>query len=1044
MVDCIWYLFNINQLLYKESYTMRTSSNGSKILIGGSGDDTLTGDQGNDLLIGGSGDDTLSGDQGSDLLIGGSGSDNLSGGDGSDFLVGGSGDDVLDAGDGSHDVALGGSGNDTFIYDISSHLKAANNTYYVGGSGQDTILFRMTQTEADNYKNSIEEAFYNQLNSNNSGDLNLTFGESNLYLRDFENIKFQIVGPVANNDEATITENHPGLDIQVLANDTNPANSSALIVTDVDTATYNTKGTVTINPDYTINYNPGTAFDYLSVGDSASDTFKYIISDSQGNTSSALVNVIIQGTNDLPIATPDDGFITNEDSALVIDANQLLANDHDLDLNDSITVVNVDASSAKGAAITFDGTNIVYNPENVFQDLKEGEMATDTFNYQISDNQGGQATASVTVKVTGVNDAPVAKNLALNGAEDTAIQGTLLSTDIEGDSLSYSVVENPSHGSVSLNGDGTFTYTPNENYNGSDYFTYQTSDGALESNIAKVSIVINPVNDAPVAFDVSTTGLEDSAGINGLFQATDVEGDSLTYNIVDNPAHGSITVNSNGTFTYIPNENFNGTDTFAYQVSDGEAVSNVATATINVQPVNDVPVITSPNAVSVAENTTSPVLQVTATDVDNDAITYSIAGGADSNQFTIDPNTGWLNFVNSPNFEQPQDSNSDNQYEVTVRASDGNAYVDQPVTVTVQNVIESPTPLFSEGDDAVNFDHITAGEYNDSPYNSLAGDDTVNLPNSLAEADEAGYGHSSGTLNTFAGGLGNDTIGITADAENPSTNIIGDKSTLTGETGGDDVIQGGSNNDVIYGDAVHMEGESSGDSSSEEDDDSDATETNSDSTDTGSEAPGGGYDEDPSDSSGDDTSSGTETVEDGITPSVGGQDIIYGNAGDDIIYGDAATISDSNEASDTIFGGPGNDTLYGGAGGNVSDTFVFQGGDINAASPETDIIKDFTIGQITSDSTTGVSVGGDVLRLDQVLENLPEVSGSSLSNYLQLTDTTDGTLNINIDVSGEGNFSSPNHTILLEGALSSASLPLVDQASAIQTLLDNGNLEVIP
>ena len=145
-----------------------------------------------------------------------------------------------------------------------------------------------------------------------------------------------------------------------------------------------------------------------------------------------------------------------------------------------------------------------------------------------------------------------------------------------------------------LNADGSFTYTPAANYHGPDSFTYKANDGTVDSNVATVSITVNPVNDAPVADDDSYSTAEDTAltvpapGVLG--NDTDVENDTLTAVLVTGPSHGAVTLNADGSFSYTPGLNYNGSDSFTYKANDGAADSNVATVSITVDPVNDAPV----------------------------------------------------------------------------------------------------------------------------------------------------------------------------------------------------------------------------------------------------------------------------------------------------------------------------------------------------------------------------------------------------------------------------------------------------------------------
>ena len=165
--------------------------------------------------------------------------------------------------------------------------------------------------------------------------------------------------------------------------------------------------------------------------------------------------------------------------------------------------------------------------------------------------------------------------------------------DVDGDPLTAVLVSGPSNAaSFSLNADGSFSYTPNQDFNGTDTFTYKANDGQLDSNTTTVTITVNAVNDAPTVVGesfVTSEGVPFTAELalnDLLLNDTDIEGDTLSVNTtpVTGPANGSLVLNADGTFTYTPNANFNGTDSFVYEVTDGNGGTAQATATFTVHP----------------------------------------------------------------------------------------------------------------------------------------------------------------------------------------------------------------------------------------------------------------------------------------------------------------------------------------------------------------------------------------------------------------------------------------------------------------------------
>ena len=245
----------------------------------------------------------------------------------------------------------------------------------------------------------------------------------------------------------------------------------------------------------------------------------------------------------------------------------------------------------------------------------------------------------------------------------------MLTNDSDPDSSSITavLVSGPSHaGSFTLNGDGSFSYTPAANFNGSDSFIYKANDGAADSSTATVSITVNPVNDPPVAVDDSYTTNEDTqlSGSSVLANDSDVDGDSLTAVLVSGPAHGTLTLNANGTFTYTPTADFDGSDTFTYKANDGQSDSNGATVSLTVNAVNDAPSFTKgPNQTSLANQNTdgsakaytinpwATAISPGPANESGQTVDFVIDSVTPSNLFTVQPAvsaTGVLTFTTDP------------------------------------------------------------------------------------------------------------------------------------------------------------------------------------------------------------------------------------------------------------------------------------------------------------------------------------------------------------------------------------------------------------
>ncbi|MCF7505482.1 Ig-like domain-containing protein, partial [Vibrio sp. L3-7] len=184
------------------------------------------------------------------------------------------------------------------------------------------------------------------------------------------------------------------------------------------------------------------------------------------------------------------------------------------------------------------------------------------------------------------NNSPVGDTLSFTTEEDTPVNGTLSASDEDGDSLSFTKATDPSNGTVVVDENGDWTYTPNENYNGDDSFTVVVSDGQGGTDTITVNVGVTPVNDLPVGEDISVTTDEDTP-VSGSITATDADNDQLTFSKGTEPSNGSVVVDENGNWTYTPDENYNGSDSFTVVVDDGQGGTDTITVDVGVTPVND-------------------------------------------------------------------------------------------------------------------------------------------------------------------------------------------------------------------------------------------------------------------------------------------------------------------------------------------------------------------------------------------------------------------------------------------------------------------------
>jgi immune inhibitor A len=372
--------------------------------------------------------------------------------------------------------------------------------------------------------------------------------------------------PVANDDTATTIEGD-AVRIDVLANDTDPEEAEL----DVTGATQAGHGSTAVNPDGTVTYTPDAGF----VGD---DAFAYTITDGE-STSSARVSVsVTRRPNDPPVAN-DDSAETYEDTAVDV---AVLANDSDPE-GDALSLSGLTQPGNGTAGGNADGT-VTYTPNAGFR-------GSDSFTYAVSDGNGNESTATVTVSVIErPNRAPTAMADSATTQEDEAVTVNVVAndTDPDGDPLALTGVTQPANGSAAANPGGTVTYTPRSGFVGTDTFSYTVSDGRGGTSTASVTITVTEApNKPPVARDDAASVKRDKqVTISVLANDTDPDGDALTVAAAAAPANGTVTINRERTITYKPRKGFEGTDRFTYTAADGKGGTATATVVIAVRHSN--------------------------------------------------------------------------------------------------------------------------------------------------------------------------------------------------------------------------------------------------------------------------------------------------------------------------------------------------------------------------------------------------------------------------------------------------------------------------
>ena len=449
------------------------------------------------------------------------------------------------------------------------------------------------------------------------------------------------IPPVANADSAT-TSATSGVWINATANDTD-VKGYALAVVSVNTT--GTKGTATLNPAATngVYYTPSSAFAYLSVGETATDSFSYTVSDGHGGTATATDTVTVTGVNQAPVAAAE--AVTTKASAPV--AVALLSGVTDVNRDDLLSITGVSTTGTKGSVTLGAGGVATYTPGAAFQYLAVGATATDSFGYTATDNHGATATGTATVTITGTWQPPTAAAETAATPASTPVTLNILAGDSDpqaGQTLSLTkLATTGTKGSAVLNANGTVTYTPGAAFlslvagaTATDTFGYTVSDSHGVSSTGTETVTVTGVAIPPVAnADSATTSATSGVWINATANDTDVKGYALAVVSVNTTGtKGTATLNpaaTNGVY-YTPGSAFaylsvgeTATDSFSYTVSDGHGGTATATDTVTVTGVNQAPVVTGTKLATTASQAVTVNLLGSATDVNRDD-SLSMAG----------------------------------------------------------------------------------------------------------------------------------------------------------------------------------------------------------------------------------------------------------------------------------------------------------------------------------------------------------------------------------------------------------------------------------
>ena len=1017
-----------NDLLFGQAGNdVITGDQGNDVLVGDAGDDALFGGSGKDVAHGGTGDDTLAMGSGNDVAYGGAGADTISGGDGDDTLIGGgrSFNGTLDFNDLSKGDLVNGQylGQGVHISSADPHnpvmiFDSANPT---GGDHDletnnlgNVLILSEDRDGADPDDNASGGTFVFEFDGpafvDNIRMLDMEqAGEIRLYDVDGNLFKTITTGTSGDNGQFTqIICEHGVLRMEIDLNGSGALDNLSYVLDgtaddagDVidggagddyiagqagDDVLTGGAGADEIfggdDADLIIGGNDGDVVDG-GTGGNDNDTLDLTdqgplrvinqTQDADGNSTSGTIEFLdadgnVTGSMDffeienllLPENTGpdavDDSASTQEDTAVTI---PVLGNDSDPE-GDTLTVT--EATSPDGdVVINPDGT-ITFTPNPDFNGDAE-------ITYTITDGNGNEDTATVTVTVSPVNDDPDAVDDTASTDEDSPVTIDVLGndSDVDGDPLTVTEATSPD-GDVTINPDGTITFTPNPDFTGEAIITYTVDDGNGGTDTAIVTVTVGAVNDDPDAVDSTyvvsqneTDGDTDGNAITddtGAGKDSDPDGDTLTVAkvggavagvgaVVAGSNGGLFTIGENGAIDFDANGEFDALadgetaeTTVSYTISDGNGGTDTANVTFIVQGTNDGPVATD-NAYIVDRSEA-------AGDVDGNVITDDTGDGVDS-----DPEGQDLSVI-AVNGSTGNVSNA-------VTGDNGGSFVINP----------DGTVDFIAGDD---FDDLGLGE---SVTTSVTY--TISDGNGGTDTGVASFTVTGTNDGTVEGTSGADLIDVDYLGDPDGDRVDNNDAILPGDKGDDDLIFGyegddsiiaGNGDDEVYG-GIGDDQISSGTGNDTVfgDDGNDVIDTSNPNADA---LPDVGYpglypaDTDPNNDL--DTAfggAGDDTIFTGDD-----NDIIFGGSGNDIILG---------AGEDQMFGGPGDDVLVAQDGDNFGEQDLIGG-----SGSDLFVIEDVTSIQTGSAGVTALDFNG---LEDRLVIDLPDGRPASALNVVVLSDT---------------------------------------------------------
>ena len=523
-------------------------------------------------------------------------------------------------------------------------------------------------------------------------------------------------------------------------------------------------GVASLDVEGKITYSAIGKFDSLAAGETALESFNYVVNDGHAGSDEGRVDVTISGVNDAPIARPDQ-IALSQNQARTFNP---LTNDSDPDHGDGIKIVGVAGQPSNQGLVTIgdNGQTLTYTAANRFNSLPTGQTTTETFTYTVEDKLGAQSQAQVNVTIVGENDKPVVSNDSITLSEDQALSFKPAANDSDpdqGETVRTSAVTQPanSKGQATVNQAGEVTYSAIGNFDSlaegetaQESITYTAVDGHGGSSSGTVAVTVTGVNDAPVAVDDAITADEDASFLfNPSGNDPDVDtGDRVNTVTVSNPSgnkgvaslvNGQVQYNPNGAFEDLP-VGAEATESFTYEVADSLGAKDQGRVNVTIKGANDDPIALSDTA-NVSQNGSIEIRpERNDTDVDRgDVLRVVEVTNPSTNKGQVTLAAGRVIYNAAGRFDDlPEGSSASESF--SYKVSDGNGgFANSQVTVAINGTNDAPKS---------NPDAYAVTEGASITVNPASNDTDVDRLDSRTVTQVAGRAGAQGSVSVDAGG----------------------------------------------------------------------------------------------------------------------------------------------------------------------------------------------------------------------------------------------------------------------------------------------------